>query len=188
MDSVLNIDDSIIDDLSEFRLIKKAINGDKNSFICVFKKYKVYLYKTAYMYVKDEEKALEIIQETIIKGVFNIHKLKNPNYFKTWITRILINTAFDMNKKDSKHEQLNEENAVIEYKKGISLEAKLDLYNAIDLLKDNYKTVVIMKYFNDMKIKDISEIMNIPENTIKTYITRAKAELKKILREDYLNE
>ena len=99
-----------------------------------------------------------------------------------------MNVAIDMNKRDSKTEKLGEENNVIQDISGISIEEKIDLYNAVDLLKDNYKTVIIMKYFNDMKIKDISKIMSLPENTVKTYLTRAKESLKKILKEDYLNE
>ena len=188
MSNILTISDNITIDFNENKLVKKAIDGDKNSFICIFKKYKINLYKIAYMYVKDEEKALEILQETIVKGVFNIHKLKNPSYFKTWITRILINVAIDMNRKSSKIEQLDEGHNVIEHIETVSLEERIDLYNAVDLLKDNYKTVIIMKYFNDMKIKEIAEIMSIPQNTVKTYLTRARVELKNILKENYLDE
>ena len=81
MDNILNVKNNVTTIFDENMLVKKAINGEKNSFICIFKKYKVDLYKIAYMYVKDEEKALEILQETIVKGVFSIHKLKNPSYF-----------------------------------------------------------------------------------------------------------
>lgn len=93
-----------------------------------------------------------------------------------------------MNKKSSKIEHLVEDSVMLEEKVSMKLEEKLDLYNAIDLLNENYKTVVIMKYFNDMKLKEIAEIINIPENTVKTYLNRAKAELKTILKEDYLND
>lgn len=72
MDNILNVKDNVITTFDENMLVKKAINGDKESFIYILKKYKVDLYKIAYMYVKDEEKALEILQETIVKGVFNI--------------------------------------------------------------------------------------------------------------------
>jgi RNA polymerase sigma-70 factor (ECF subfamily) len=72
--------------------------------------------------------------------------------------------------------------------KDISIDEKLDLYNAIDLLRDNYKTVIILKYFNDMTIENIARVMEAPENTVKTYLRRAKESLNKILKEDYLNE
>ena len=93
-----------------------------------------------------------------------------------------------MNRKNSKIEQLDEGYNVIGHIETVSLEERIDLYNAVDLLKDNYKTVIIMKYFNDKKIKEIAEIMSIPENTVKTYLTRARVELKKILKENYLYE
>lgn len=172
----------------EHKEIKRAISGEKEAFSNLIKQNKLYLYKTAYMYVKDEDKSLEVLQETIVRGIASISKLKNPMYFKTWITRILINVAIDMNRKNSKVEQLTEASEVIEEKNSISLEEKLDLYNAVDLLNENYKTVVIMKYFNDMKIRDIAEVMNVPENTVKTYLNRAKVSLKKILKEGYLND
>lgn len=167
--------------------IEKAIKGDKDAYVNIIKVNKEYLYKTAYMYVKDESKAMDILQETITRGYININKLKEPSFFKTWITRILINVAVDMIKKEAKIVQ-GEETIYIEEHKNISIEEKLDLYNAVDLLNDKYKTIVIMKYFNDLKIKDISILMEMPENTIKTSLNRAKKQLRNILKEGYLNE
>ncbi len=83
---------------------------------------------------------------------------------------------------------LDESTPIRKEKCEISTEEKLDLYNAIDLLNDNYKTVIIMMYFNDMKIKDISRVMEIPENTVKIYLRRAKQALGEVLKEGYLNE
>lgn len=167
-------------------LIKKAIYGDKQSFSELIKKHKGYLYRTAYSYVKNEDDALEILQECTYRALLNIGKLTNPNYFKTWITRIIINCSIDFIKKEIKVAQFNDE-VVINYEE-VYLEEKLDLYNAIDLLRDNYKTVIILKYFNDMTIENISTVMDIPENTVKTYLKRARDILSKILKEGYLNE
>lgn len=187
MNNVLAVKKALINDYDEFKQIKMAIDGDRQAFANIIKVNKEYLYKTAYMYVKSEEKALEILQETIAKSLNSIHKLKNPNYFKTWITRILINASMDMRKDLFRKEELTEDSAVLEENK-ISFEVKLDLYKAVDLLRAKYKTVVIMKYFNDMTINEIAEVMNIPQNTVKTYLSRAKVELKSILREGYLDD
>lgn len=188
MNNTLVIEQNSFKTNDEYRHIKKAIAGDKIAFAEIIKRNKIYLYKTAYMYIKNEDKALDILHETISKALANIHKLKNPDYFKTWITRILINSAIDMNQKHSKIEELNEASTIIDIKNSISLEEKLDLYHAVDLLNDRYKTVIIMKYFNDMKIKEISEVMILPENTVKTYLNRAKTALRYILKEGYLND
>lgn len=69
---------------------------------------------------------------------------------------------------------------------GISLEEKHDLYSAIDQLSERYQTVIILKYFNDLSIKEIAFIMNIPEGSVKAYLNRARNELKDMLKEDYL--
>lgn len=172
----------------EAKLIKKSISGDKQCFSELIKNHKVYLYKTAYNYVKNEEDALEILQECTYRAMINIKKLKNSDYFKTWITRIVINCSLDFINKGSNVYSLNDDVELEVMNSNISIDEKLDLYNAIDLLRDNYKTVIILKYFNDMTIESISNVMEIPEGTVKTYLKRAKESLSKILREDYLND
>lgn len=184
--SYLDIDRK--NELNEIRLIKESMKGNKESFGILIKNNKEYLYKMAFLYVKDEQDALEVIHETVYRAFLNIEKLKKAKFFNTWITRILINVSIDFLKKKGKNEMLDESTSIIKEKCEISTEEKLDLYNAIDLLNDNYKTVIIMMYFNDMKIKDISKVMEIPENTVKTYLRRAKQALGEVLKEGYLNE
>lgn len=174
--------------LNEIKLIKESMKGNKESFGILIKNNKEYLYKMAFLYVKDEQDALEVIHETVYRAFLNIEKLKKAKFFNTWITRILINVSIDFLKKKGKNEMLDESTPIRKERCEISTEEKLDLYNAIDLLNDNYKTVIIMMYFNDMKIKDISKVMEIPENTVKTYLRRAKQALGEILKEGYLNE
>ncbi|MGU8477832.1 sigma-70 family RNA polymerase sigma factor [Clostridium perfringens] len=174
--------------LNEIRLIKESMKGNKESFGILIKNNKEYLYKMAFLYVKDEQDAIEVIHETVYRAFLNIEKLKKAKFFNTWITRILINVSIDFLKKKGKNEMLDESTPIRKEKCEISTEEKLDLYNAIDLLNDNYKTVIIMMYFNDMKIKDISRVMEIPENTVKTYLRRAKQALGEVLKEGYLNE
>ena len=174
--------------LNEIKLIKESMKGNKESFGILIKNNKEYLYKMAFLYVKDEQDALEVIHETVYRAFLNIEKLKKAKFFNTWITRILINVSIDFLKKKGKNEMLDESTPIRKERCEISTEEKLDLYNSIDLLNDNYKTVIIMMYFNDMKIKDISKVMEIPENTVKTYLRRAKQALGEILKEGYLDE
>lgn len=161
---------------------------DANLYSELMEDYKIYLYKIAYSYVKNEQTALDIIQETSYKGLVNISKLNNIEYFKTWITRILINTSINYirsNKNIISYGELSEvpSNSLNENTDttNMNIEDKIDLYNAIDTLKHDYKTVVILKYFNDMTEKEISKIMEIPVNTVKSHLKRAKTELRKVL-------
>lgn len=166
-------------------LINMAIKGGKKEFITLIEDYKSYLYKTAFLYVKNEDDALDIYQETIYKAYLGIGNLKTPSFFKTWITRILINNANDKLRLKEKYELLPTgemiENSSLE-DDSIKIEDKIDLYDAIDSLREKYKTPIILKYFHDMSIKEISEIIKCPENTVKSYIHRGKAILLKDLK------
>lgn len=161
----------------------KSIKTNCASFEKLLLQYKSYLYKVAYTYVKDKQVALDILQETSFKAWLNIHTLKDEEKFKPWITKILVNTALNYIKKESKVIYMEDENPIIYSEKSISIEEKLDLYDAIDLLKPKYKTVIILKYFDDMKIEDISYVLNTPENTVKSHLKRAKESLSSILKE-----
>lgn len=81
------------------KLARKAIRKNPDAYGALITEYKEYLYKMAYLYMKNEQDALDIVGTTILKGFQNIHTLKNPDWFKTWITKILIRTAQDELKK-----------------------------------------------------------------------------------------
>lgn len=158
-------------------------------------KEKVRLYKIAYVYVKNEENALEIFQETVYKAYVSIKDLKEEKYFSTWITRILINTAY---------EHLNKNKRVIPFENN-ALERKLtnngtvdsfvsqlveesELLRYIKELDVKYKTVIILRFYKDYTIKQISSILECPEGTVKTNIHRAISILRDKMKEDYANE
>jgi RNA polymerase sigma-70 factor (ECF subfamily) len=169
-------------------LIKKAIKGDADAFTELIKSNKVYLYKIAYSYVKNEQTALDILQESTYKAFINIKKLNKPAFFKTWVTKIIINEALNTIRKDKNIVSINEDTPLHNEQNTVSIEEKLDLYNALDNLRDNYKTVILLKYFNSLSVENISYIMDIPQNTVKSHLKRAKESLSKILKEDYLHE
>lgn len=72
---------------SDKDILKKAIKGDKKSIEILINQHKEYLYKTAFLYTKNEQDAVDICQETVYKAIMNIHKLNNLDYFKTWIIK-----------------------------------------------------------------------------------------------------
>lgn len=169
---------------NSYRLIvEEAIRGNRDAIEKIINDHKEYLYKTAFLYIKNEQDAVEICQETVYKAVINIHKLKNPDYFKTWITRILINNVNDRSRNEGRTINNIEKLESIEDISYEKLEDKIDLYNAIDILEDKFKTPIILQYFYDMTIKEIADITETNENTVKTYLRRGKEKLYKILME-----
>jgi len=110
----------------------------------------------------------------------SIGKLKNEQFFLTWLTKILINCSFDVLKKSNKELPLN---SMIELTsdKGKKREEILDLLEAINRLDNRHKNAIILFYFQDLSIREVAKVMNIPENTVKTYLSRGKDRLKKLL-------
>ncbi len=175
--------------MKEIILVNNAIKGDRKSFEILIDMYFERLYKEAYLRCKHDDDAREIIQETIHKAYKNIHTLKEPKYFKTWISRILINVANDFLKKngivDLEHDESKfKKEVVIEDK----VEIKIDLYNAIDELEDKYKDAIILRYIQDLKIEEVAQILERPVNTVKTHLKRAIEQMKGLLKEGYENE
>jgi len=164
--------------------IKKAKKGNKKAFQDLIEGEKNKLYRMAYIYVKNEHDALDIVQETIVKAFASIKNLKEDSYFSTWITRILINTALDFIQKNKKVIHLNECNS--SQLEQINVDEYMDLVQAIQKLGEPYQTVIILRYYKDFTIKQIAETLNCPEGTVKTHLHRAIKLLKKDLRRECL--
>ena len=175
--------------MEEVFLVKRAIKGDRQAFEKLMDIYFDRLCREAYIRCKYEEDVKEIVQETIYKAYRNIRSLKEPQYFKTWLSRILINVANDyLRNKGMVDLELDETSYVKEVVIEDKIEIKIDLYNAIDELEDKYKDAVILRYMDDLKIEDISKILDRPVNTIKTHLRKALKDMKKMLKEGYFNE
>jgi len=140
------------------------------------------LYRIAYIYVKNEDDALEIVQEAVYKAFLNIKKLKQPEFFNTWITKIIVNASLDYIKKRNRLIYIAEEKKL--EKNAIEDMEYIDLYKAVDSLEGLYKTVIILKYFEDLKIKDIAKVLDITESNVKNYIHKALKQLRVDLKED----
>ena len=169
----------------QIRLVKKEVKGDPDAYGTLIAEHQEYLYKMAYLYVRNEETALDVVGATILNAYQSIRSLKEPEYFKTWITRILIRMAQNEQKKIVYYSELNNINISERYR-GVSLEEKCDLNSAIGQLSEKYRTVIYLKYFSEFTIKEIAFVMNAPEGSVKAYLSRAREELKRILKEDYL--
>lgn len=174
----------------EENLIRRAMKYDENALAALLKQYQEYLYKIAYIYHKNEQDALDAVSECVARVYTNLPRLKHPAYFKTWITRILLNEVLDQVKKKKRllsYEQLVESGyEAVSYEDSISHEEKIDLFFAIEQLPSHYRKVLILKYFNELSLKEIAEIMEISIGNVKTLLYRGRNQLRKILEEmDY---
>lgn len=177
--------------MNDIDIVIQAQKGDDVAFSKLIKGCKENLYKIAFAYLKNEEEALDIVSDTIYKAYMNINKLENPQYFNTWITRILINNAINRLKKNNRIILIDEYEKIEGFNTQLSdiefdVSRRVDLYSAIDQLNVKLKSIIILKYFQDMTISEISEVLKIPEGTIKVYLHRALKKLKIELKEEFI--
>lgn len=164
---------------SEIHLVKAAIRGDDHAFEALMEKHQVYLYKVAFCHCKNEDMALDAVQECVTIAYLHIQKVHSPQYFRTWLTRILINTIRKEQKKAAKWAKLSlEDRQAPEEAIGVTTEERLDLYHAIDRLPEIYRLIIILKYFNDSKVSEIAQILEMPEGTVKGFLHRARGMLR----------
>ncbi|NMM64066.1 sigma-70 family RNA polymerase sigma factor [Clostridium sp. P21] len=176
--------------MNDIDRVIKAQKGDDIAFSELIKCHKENLYKIAFAYLKNEQEALDVVGDTIYKVYIDIDKLKNPEFFKTWITRIVINNSINRLKKNNRVILIDEYEKIDNFNfNDLDIETDIpkciDLYNAIDSLNVKSKTIIILKYFQDMTISEISKLLEIPEGTVKVYIHRALKKLKIQLREEF---
>ena len=163
-------------------VFKKAKKGDAESFYKLLEPIKEKLYKAAFIYFNNEEDAMDALQDSIIKAINSINTLKNPQAFNSWISRILINTCKNNYKKSKKITAIN----INEFENEFTYEDKnidenYDLYSALERLSNREKDFIVMRYLEDMTLKDISLKKEIPLGTVKSGINRSLKKLKIIL-------
>jgi len=152
---------------------KKAKRGDREAFIRLIRQMEGSLYRIARAILKNDEDAADSIQETILLAYQSVEKLRNPNHFKTWVIRILINQCKKTLKKRKNVFTLTPAN---EPHSEHSMEL-LALREAIDQLEEELKVVLILHYFEDWPLKDIAEALKIPVGTVKSRLHRARQSL-----------
>ena len=169
------------------RLARKAKKDNAKAYGMLIESLKEYLYKTAMLSAKNEQVALDVVSECILNGYQKIKQLDKPEYFKTWITRILFHIIADYYRSEKYTEDVDSLQ-IPEPESIVNKEEKMDLYQAIDMLSEKYRKVIILKYFDGLKISDIAYVMDIPEGSVKAYLHRAKEDLKHLLTEVDLYE
>ncbi|MBQ3104658.1 MAG: sigma-70 family RNA polymerase sigma factor [Lachnospiraceae bacterium] len=140
------------------------------------------MYRLAFTYVKNEEDALDVVQESVYKAIKNASKIKQEQYIKTWLWRIVINTALDFirsNRKEVPIEEILTPSYEDEY-------TDFDTQKLLNILDEKEKAVIVLRFFEDQKLIDIAGILDENVNTIKTILYRSLKKLKIELTEGEL--
>ena len=141
-------------------------------------------YRYAFTYVHHRELAMDMVQNSFVKAIEQLHTLRNPNAMKTWFYRILTNECLQALKK-TKREDLVEPSAIQDE---IYLEKAYDhsieLYEAVRQLSPETQTIIFLHYYEEYTLKEISQITGCNVNTVKSRLYAGLKKLKNIIKED----
>lgn len=160
-------------------MVKKAKQGYVNEIGTLIQENMQTLYRIAFSILQTEDEINDAISNTTVIVFEKIQTLRKEAYFKTWLTRILINECYKIYKQNKKvvylencnHENLTYNDKYVDYE-------TRDLVKKLD--KD-LREIVILYYFEDFSVKQIAKMIKKPEGTVKSRLSRARKELEKQL-------
>lgn len=162
--------------------VEKARNGNVDEIGSLLMENMKSMYRVAFSILKTEEEISDAISNTTVIVFEKIHTLKNAEFFKTWLIRILINECNKIHRQNKKIIYLENYNQT-----DLVYNDKYDDFGvrqAIKKLDEDLKTMVILYYFEDFNIKEISEIQKLPEGTVKSRLSRARKKLESIFLDE----
>ncbi|WP_102028612.1 RNA polymerase sigma factor [Salirhabdus sp. Marseille-P4669] len=151
--------------------VKKAQKGNVEAFERIISEYKLLMYRVSKAIVHHDEDCADVMQESILKAFDSIQTLKEPAYFKTWLMRIVKNESYQLIRKRKKVTTL--ENYDLMQSDDYGFE-KVEVRQLLRQLPKEQAEILSLYYIEDLTIKDIAAIYDMPENTVKTRLRRAR--------------
>jgi len=165
--------------MEQIEIVKKAKQGDTSAIEQILMQNMQTMYRVAFGILKTEEEISDAVSNTIVIVFEKIQTLRNEEFFKTWLTRILINECYKIYKQNKKIVYL--ENCNQETLSYNDTYADFEVRKLIKELDKDLKEIVVLYYFEEFSVKEISKIVKIPEGTVKSRLSRARKELEKNL-------
>ena len=164
-----------------FLEIKKAQNGNKQAFCRVIENVERKLYIIARSRLTNTEDIKDAMQDAIMYAYINIKKLKEVEKFNAWIVKILINSCnkiYNQKKINIFSYSEFDENKFKYESDLIDLENNMNFFNIIDFLDVQEKTLITMYYLDEYTTKEISEILDINESTLRSKLSSIRNKIK----------
>ncbi len=178
------------------RLVKLALKGDQRAFAEIVDLYKDKIFHLGYRMLSNRHEAEDVVQETFLRVYKSLDRYDPKQKFSTWIYRIATNLCIDRLRKRkpsfSLDAELNDQDSADGYalipgdertpeSEYLLTETQQLIHQAIDSLPDKYKTVMILRYLQELSLQEISDVMDMPVTTIKTRVHRGREFLRKKL-------
>ena len=174
--------------MKDAELVEQILNGNNNAFRYLVANYQRLVLHVVGRVVQRQEEVEDISQEVFIKVFRKLKRFRGESKLSTWIATIAYNTSISYVRKQARRgeQSYDEKPSLIAFERDSSLnqkivekeEAKQYLMSMIETLPVNYRTVLTLYHLEEFSYKEIEQITEMPEGTIKSYLSRARKLLK----------
>lgn len=158
-----------------YDLTERAKARDKQAFSSLIQAQTQSMYKIAIAILKNDEDAADAIQDTILACWEGISELRKPEYFKTWLTRILINNCNRIGKQHRRTQRYDSVPEATIYESAFDNLEWMDIVGRLDPI---YAEVLLLYYGDRFKIREIADILNIGESSVKKRLVTARKKIE----------
>jgi len=182
--------------LKDEDIIRLILKGEDELYSILIDRYSGKIFSTAYSYTHNHEETRDLVQDILIKVYQNLAKFKVDSKFSTWLYRVAVNSCIDWNRKNNSRtikiawnfEENDILNSIVDENAGpeqvvMNQEHREFIMNIVSDMPEIYKTVLILYYFEELKIQEISYVIDCPKKTVETRLYRAKGILKTLLKQ-----
>lgn len=173
----------------ELDLIKAAQSGDRDALITLLREIEQQVYRTAYYILNNEQDAHDAAQEALIRIYTKINSYEEKAQFKTWVQRIVTNICIDKFRRTKPTVSIDEHDLVFQGNESVERQVMStylaqDIQEAIEQLPEHHRSVIVLRYLQEFSYNEIADTLDLPLNTVKSYLFRARQQLQ-ILLQDY---
>lgn len=161
-------------------LIERSKQRDADAFTQLMQSQMQNLYKTARALLSNEEDAADAISDTILACWEKLDQLQEASYFRTWMTRILINKCRDLQRRNARFYPAEEVPEQAETDRGF---ANVEWNEVLCAVDEKYRLVLMLYYVDGYKTGEIGQILEIPESTVRTRLARGREHLAQVCGE-----
>lgn len=177
-------------------LIKRAASGDMQAFEEIYKTYSKYVYNLLLRFFYNQDDAQEITQEVFMKVYENLNKFRFKSKLKTWIYRISINVAQNFNKKENKNKgnfAAYDDTLVIKQNNSVDQLIEKEYHEKVikrllDEITPEQKSCLVLRTFEKLSYQEISGILEVDVNTVRSRLKRAREKLLSLRKEVVVDE
>lgn len=169
-------------------IVKRVLAGERDLYEVLVRRHNQRLYRAARAILRSDAEVEDVMQEAYVQAFAHLAQFREEARFSTWLTRIAVHDAFARRRRAQRPVVETEEavNVVTPEQQAGTRELAVVLEHAIDQLPDSFREVLVMRTLEDMSVAETADVLDIPEDTVKTRLFRARGLLRDALADNVL--